>query len=861
MNTSSTLFRLSAFALIASILSIFPSECAAQIDCPDELWAEGSGCTWLFELGSFQSGEEVIWNFGNDSAVVGGHFIEYVFDTDGSQVVCAFFTSNLCPQGVELCVVIEVEGCEGGDDPCVLEIDLEENPSGEVTATPLAMGDMGNESAQWVFILNGEIVAENVDSYTVSTNVLGTDWELCVQYISDECPDGVVECVGPGAGNGGQGCPQEIWVSGAGCEYLSSVCNFTEGESVEWHYSDGSLGSGHFNTHFFEGDGVYEICAIYTSPACVEGITLCDTVVVEGCENELDECELELIVENGPMDGGPMGGWTVTATGFSDGTDLNWWVNGEVFDAGNYTPYSIMLAGIDSPFLVCAMYNTDACGQVDACDSLSLGGTDCVEGEIDLTNVANCEADFHLTLNTGNDLTSVVWDFGDGSLSDDFEWSAHHTYEEGGWYAVCATVSTADCDELVNICDEVFIPSCQDSTDCVEVGFAVDWLGGILGGMPEDVHWYLEGVNFIETGIIEYGDSPFWDHTACLPEGCYSFSLYSTQWELDEEEVFMGAFLGDEQISYASGPEWSFDSGVYEFAVGDVDCGGETEEECWLEVVVTPFTGGTWVYEAFSNDPDAQYLWTFSNGEVSDANPVEVNFGELTDNVGGCVVATLPMCEGLELLECFDYAQEGGCEDVLIVLNLSDLPAMDMELTGDLPWELAGELFDIGGLWDLADNAAGVIELCVPAGCYEVFLDLSTTLLPPAVWEMLVFNWSVDDEVLGAVSLELVDGGLLATLPIMADCIDGVHAQTAEDFQWVAYPNPARDQLGISGINVELFGQPWVLIDASGRLVHSGLIASSPNLNITVSALSEGLYTLQLGRDALLQSARVAIVR
>lgn len=772
MNQSSTLFRLSWFALIASILAIFPSECAAQIDCPDELLAEGSGCTWYFEVGNFQSGEEVIWNFGDDSTLVGGHFAEYVFDTDGPQVVCAFFTSYFCPEGVELCAVIEVEGCEAGDDPCVLEIDLEESPSGAVTATPMAMGDIGSESAQWVFILNGEIVAENVDSYTVSPNFLGTDWELCVQYISDECPDGVVECVGPGAGDGGQGCPQEIWVSGAGCEYLSSVCNFTEGESVEWQYSDGSLGTGHFNTHFFEGDGVYEICAIYTSPACVEGITLCDTVVVEGCGNGLDECELELIVENGPMDGGPMGGWTVTATGFSEGTDLNWWVDGEDVDAGNESPYSIMLAGIESPFMVCAFYDTDACGQVMACDTLSLEGV-----------------------------------------------------------------------------------------DCVEVGFSVDWLDSLPGDMPQAMYWNLEGPNFTQTGLIEYGDSTYWVHSACLPEGCYSFALYSNLQELDVEDLFMGAFLGDEQISYASGPEWYLGEVVYEFSVGDVACGGETEEECWLEVVATPFTGGTWVYEAFSNDPDAQYLWTFSNGEISDANPVEVNFGELTDNVGGCVVATLPICEGLELLECFDYAQEGGCEDVLIVLNLSDLPAMDMELTGDLPWELAGELFDIGGLWDLADNAAGVIELCVPAGCYEVFLDLSTTLLPPAVWEMLVFNWSVDDEVLGAVSLELVDGGLLATLPIMADCIDGVHAQTAEDFQWVAYPNPARDQLGISGINVELFGQPWVLIDASGRLVHSGLIASSPNLNITVSALSEGLYTLQLGRDALLQSARVAIVR
>jgi hypothetical protein len=850
--------------LVSLLACLLPLQTSAQIDCPDTMWAEGDNCLWFFEVGNFQTGEVVIWNFNDQDTVAGGHFNQYQFAEDGMQTVCANYTSDLCPQGVDVCVDVIVEGCEDSMVDCAFEVLVEDDSLGVVTVIPLGLGDIDGESGQWVFILNGEIVAENAASYEVSADLLGTAWELCVQYVSDNCPDGVVECVGPGAGDGGQGCPQEIWVSGAGCEYLSSVCNFTEGESVEWTYSDGTSGTGHFDAHLFEESGAYTICAYYTSPACLDGITLCEEVLVEGCGGDVAECGLELIVESSPIDGGGMfNGYSVTATGFSNDVGLNWVVNGEPAQAGGFNPNILMLTGDDFPYTVCAWYETSDCGQQEACVTIvgNSGGEDCFGGSIDSVEVWDCYGWFHLALDAGVEITSAHWDFGDGSVSNNFDWSAHHSYEATGWYLVCATVFTEDCAEGVEICEEVYIEGCEDD-DCIHVNFAVDWLGGLLEGYPQDVNWYLTGNSTSLMGPLEFGESPHWDYSICLEPGCYQFGLYATDGDLDEENLFMAAFVQNEQIEYVAGPDWYGGEAWYDFAVGDADCGDDPQVDCTLEVEVTPIAGG-FLYEAITNDLEATFVWTFTNGEILEGNPVEVLFDDPAFAAAGCVVAVMPMCDGEELLVCFTEELEDACEDVLIVLNLADLTNGGIQLTGELLWLLSGDLFDISGLWDLADDAAGEIELCVPAGCYEIFLDFDASFLPPAIVEMLAFTWSIDSVEMGTVSVEPVDEGLLATFAILEDCTDGVAADAGigEAVNPSLYPNPATDRLTIAGLHPTYLGSAWTLFDAHGRTVRAGAIQSSERLEIDVADLSEGLYTLQVGSGMKAENLRVAIVR
>jgi hypothetical protein len=50
----------------------FCVEQAQEFNCPEAIgYAEGEGCTWAFEIGSFQEGEEVMWDFGDGSEPFG----------------------------------------------------------------------------------------------------------------------------------------------------------------------------------------------------------------------------------------------------------------------------------------------------------------------------------------------------------------------------------------------------------------------------------------------------------------------------------------------------------------------------------------------------------------------------------------------------------------------------------------------------------------------------------------------------------------------------------------------------------------------------------------------------------------------
>jgi PKD repeat protein len=93
-------------------------ECTPAVECPTEIWSGASAeCGVInFEIGSFVEGENVTWFTGDNSGPQqGGHFFSHTYVAAGTYDVCAFYTSPLCPNGVELCTTIIVEPCE---QPC-----------------------------------------------------------------------------------------------------------------------------------------------------------------------------------------------------------------------------------------------------------------------------------------------------------------------------------------------------------------------------------------------------------------------------------------------------------------------------------------------------------------------------------------------------------------------------------------------------------------------------------------------------------------------------------------------------------------------------------------------------------------------
>jgi len=103
-------------------------DCEEDEFCPNNInviFPKWDFCSWAFEIdtiwpdiGTPPTWIEVTWDFGDGTVQTGTDFWAYnVYDTDGVYDVFVQYWDSNCPEGVELSVVIQVEGC--GEVDCV----------------------------------------------------------------------------------------------------------------------------------------------------------------------------------------------------------------------------------------------------------------------------------------------------------------------------------------------------------------------------------------------------------------------------------------------------------------------------------------------------------------------------------------------------------------------------------------------------------------------------------------------------------------------------------------------------------------------------------------------------------------------
>ena len=103
-------------------------DCEEDEFCPNNInviFPKWDFCSWAFEIdtiwpdiGTPPSWIEVTWDFGDGTVQTGTDFWAYnIYDTDGVYDVLVQYWDSNCPEGVELSVVIQVEGC--GEEDCV----------------------------------------------------------------------------------------------------------------------------------------------------------------------------------------------------------------------------------------------------------------------------------------------------------------------------------------------------------------------------------------------------------------------------------------------------------------------------------------------------------------------------------------------------------------------------------------------------------------------------------------------------------------------------------------------------------------------------------------------------------------------
>ena len=396
--------------------SAFCIEQGWQYNCPDAIgYAEGEGCTWAFEIGSFQEGEEVMWNFGDGSEPIwGGHFIEYEFETAGTYEVNAFFTSYDCPMGVELQTVIEVSGC--GEAECVLEMEVSTQDGMFYTFS--IPDELANYEIQW-YIDGQPIEGANSTSFEASFD-FNPNWSVCVDVYTEACPDGMEACYSNLEGD----CALDLVWSEVECnQFVIEAVGQPEGATLVWTLD------GEFYDYLtpeivftFEEEGCHVFGVGYETPDCPEGV-FAEVEICSDCP-PMEECELN--VDYVELSEGIYLFSVYTPNGELFDGELNWWTNGGY--VGSENPFA-WTWDLEEPMTMdmCFDYSSwQDCPSGEMCIQVESQGMACEEVQLVLDGSWTAEVDwaFELGLEAFIDGWEIAgWSFeetwsANGELSD-----------------------------------------------------------------------------------------------------------------------------------------------------------------------------------------------------------------------------------------------------------------------------------------------------------------------------------------------------------------------------------------------------------------------------------------------------------
>lgn len=387
-----------------------------QYNCPEAIgYAEGEGCTWAFEIGSFQEGEEVMWNFGDGSEPIwGGHFIEYEFETAGTYEVNAFFTSYDCPMGVELQTVVEVSGC--GETECVLEMEVSTEDGMFYTFS--IPDELANNEIQW-YIDGQPIEGANSTSFEAGFD-FNPNWSVCVDVYTEACPDGMEACYSNLEGS----CILDLVWNEVECnQFALEAVGQPEGATLVWTLD------GEFYDYLtpeivftFEEEGCHVFGVGYETPDCPEGV-FAEVEICSDCP-PMEECELN--VDYVELSEGIYLFSVYTPNGELFDGELNWWTNGGYL--GSENPFA-WTWDLDEPMTMdmCFDYSSwQDCPSGEMCIQVESQGMACEEVQLVLDGSWTAEVDwaFELGLEAFIDGWEIAgWSFeetwsADGELSD-----------------------------------------------------------------------------------------------------------------------------------------------------------------------------------------------------------------------------------------------------------------------------------------------------------------------------------------------------------------------------------------------------------------------------------------------------------
>ncbi len=524
--------------------------CGTVVECPTEIWSgTGAECGVMnFEIGSFVEGENVMWFPGDGSGPQqGGHFFSHTYTAPGNYDVCAFYTTPLCPNGIEICTSITVESCNENLCPTGITADAI-----DCDTYVLHIEGVDNAEVSWDFgdgtSGNGGI---NADHTWLENGVYIVTAEINAPQCPIMPPIGIitmvytvqVECATAVE------CPTEIW-SGAGAEcgvMNFEIGSFVEGENVTWFPGDdsGAVQGGHFFSHTYANPGTYTVCAFYTTALCPNGVELCTVIEVAPCEQPCNQIGFGIdsyLLEGGTpwltyMISNVESGMLVTS-GVAEYTE-----NDPYFDTPLCLPDGCYYLSIDNNnplligqgvniFFILNSVNLMENATIIYQDNIAI--TYLIGVNTDCGAPPTCEASFEpvftaapgqfefINNSSFSGVVEFLWEYGNGTTSDGP--SGNVQYESNGVYNVCLTVTAGNCSNTS--CQLVIVDDMETPCEFNDVTIVID--ANYFEPINELI-WLSVSVPLgpvFQTSIET--DGMFNDTLSlCIPDGCYEVSLFS----------------------------------------------------------------------------------------------------------------------------------------------------------------------------------------------------------------------------------------------------------------------------------------------------------------------------------------------